>query len=425
MGALQLTDLNGFYKEIYGDKLVNSIPDNAKLLKRVPFEKRKQLGEKYTFPEQISSEQGLTFNTDGSAFALNDAVPFGTQNAELSGSEMVLRSQISYKAVKAGMNDKASFGNTLAKLTQNLTESHARAAEIAMWYGGVGLGRATAHTTNSATSETLTISAASWASGIWAGSKNMKVNFYAADDSTLISSGADAVFTITAVSFTDRKITVSGTATGCTALAAAVYTVGLYIYKNGAKGKEMYGVDKILTNTGTLFNIDAATYDQWLANTPTTTGDLSFSKIIEAVVPPSGRGLQDKKVTAFLSPFQFTKLASDAASLRKLDSSYKKGKYENGFDGATPGALTFYGVTGEITIEPHSIVKNGDVFILPLDTFVRVGAQDIEIDKPNGGSDVFSTIAGYAGYEMRTYSDFGILTETPSWCTKLTGFNAS
>lgn len=426
MSALQLTDLNGFYKQIYGDKLVNSIPDNAKLLKRIPFEKRMQLGDKFVFPVTTSMEQGTTFNSDGSAFSLNDAVPFGTQKAEISGSEILLRSQLSVKAVKAGMNDKTSFGNTITKLMQNLTESHSKIAEIAMWYGGTGIGRATAHSTLSATSERITISAASWASGIWAGSKNLKINFYADDDSTLISSGADSVFSVTSVDFVNRYVTVSGTATGCAALAAATYTTGLYIYKNGAKGKEMSGVDKICTNTGTLFNIDAATYDIWKANLPTTTGDLSFSKIIEAVVPAAGRGLQDKRVHAFISPFQYTKLASDAASLRKLDSSYKKGKYENGFDGAVQGALTFYGVTGEIVIEPHSIVKNGDCFILPLDSFYRVGASDIDIDTAGDkGGNPFRQLENSAAYEVRSYSDFGIISETPCFCTKLTGFNAS
>lgn len=426
MAAQQLTDLNGFYKTIYGDKLINSIPDNAKLLKRIPFEKRNQLGSKYAFPVVVSMENGATYNSDGSAFTINSNIPYTTQSCEFTAPTILLESKVSMDAVAQGMNDKTSFGNTITKLTQMLTESHAKRAEIAMWYGGTGLARVSASANVNATKTTVTITPASWASGIWTGSKSAQIHFYANDNSTLISSGADAIFTIYSVDHVNKKLTVTGTISGISALDSSTFTGGgLYIYFYNAKSTEMSGVDKICTNTSTLFNIDASVYDTWLANTPTTSGDLSFSKIIEAVIPAAGRGLE-KPVHAFISPFQYTKLASDAASLRKLDTSYKKSKYENGFDGTTEGSLTFFGVSGQITIEPHNMIKNGDAFILPLDSFKRIGSRDIELDEPNGkGNGIFTSMESSAAYRFRSFSNFGILSENPCWCTKLTGFNAS
>ena len=64
------------------------------------------------------------------------------------------RGTISVKAVAAGMSDKQSFGNTLALKAQRMIESHTRAAEMQLLYGGLGLGNATSKANTSATTTT-------------------------------------------------------------------------------------------------------------------------------------------------------------------------------------------------------------------------------------------------------------------------------
>lgn len=414
-----LTTLNGTFKYITGDGLVNVIPESTKLLKAIPFEKGKQLGRSFIFPVIVGDEQGLTFNTDGSAFALNDGVSMETAEATLTGVEIMTRGTISIKSVASAMGDKQAFANTLALKAERMLESHARAAEMQLLYGGAGLARVTAKTNDSATQETVTVTDAEWSDMLWSGSKNMKVNFYANDDSTLISSGADAIFTVYAVDFVNKKITVTGTSTGITALDGATYSGGgLYVYRQGAKSKEMLGIKKILTTSGSVFGINNSVYDLWRANSETISGALNFTKILNSVVTAVGRGLQED-LTVYLSPKQWNVLSADAASLRRSDSSYSKNKFVNGTEN-----LEFYGANGKLTIEPHGMVKNGDMFMLPIKRFKRIGASDITFERPGKKGEFFKDMEAYAGYELRTYSDFAIICETPARCIYGSGFTA-
>lgn len=417
-----VSQLNGLFKYIFGEGPVNVIPEYAKLLKAIPFEKASALGRKYIFPVIVGDEQGITYNTDGSAFTLNSGVSLETAEAEIEGTEMLLSGTISYKAVSAAINDKQAFANSLSLKIERMMESHARAAEMQLLYGSSGLARLTAHTTDSATQETLTCSDAEWSDGLWAGSKGMQVQFYANDNSTLISSGSDSIFTIYSVDHVNKKITVTGTATGCTALAAATYTGGgLYLYRYGAKGKEMVGLKKILTTSGSLFGINNSTYDLWKANSETISGALNFQKIMDSTVRAVGRGLQED-LTVYISPKQWNVLASDASSLRRLDSSYKKEKFVNGVD-----SLEFYAANGKLKIEAHPMVKNGDMFMIPLKKFKRIGSTDITFDRVGGGvakGQYFRDMETKAGYELRTYSDFALICEAPARCIYGSGFTA-
>lgn len=411
--------LEGVYKYIFGDGPINVIPQYTKLLKALPFESAKALGRKYIFPVIVGDEQGVTFNTDGSAFTLNDGISMATQEAEVEGVEMVFRGFISNKAISAARNDKQAFANSLALKIERLMESHARAAEYQILYGQSGA-RATAYTAGTSTTGAVTISDATWATGFWAGSAGMELQFYANNDSTLISTGADSIFSVVSVDYTNKKVNLSGTTQGITDLAAATYTGGgLYVYRNGAKGKEMAGIDKICTNTGSLFGIDAATYDLWKANNLTTSGALNFQKIQDAVVQAVGRGLMED-LTCYLSPGQWTKLATDQASLRKYDSSYKKDKAVNGFD-----SIEFYAANGKLTIEPHPMVRGGDLFMIPKDRIKRIGSSDITMERQDEKGKYFYPMTDKAGWEIRTYSDFAIIPEAPARMIKLSGFTAA
>jgi hypothetical protein len=53
------TNLNGLFKKIYADNVVNLIPDNVKLCKKIPFVKQnKRNGESYQQPVILKSEHG-------------------------------------------------------------------------------------------------------------------------------------------------------------------------------------------------------------------------------------------------------------------------------------------------------------------------------------------------------------------------------
>jgi hypothetical protein len=386
-------------------------------LRAIPLQKSKPLGRSYIFPVIVADEQGATFNTDGSAFALNDAVSMQTEEATVQGVEIVYRGSISYKAVSAAINDSQAFANALALKVERLSESHARAAEFQLLYGGSGMGDVSGVTGTSGGTATVQVTDATWGDGIWTGSSGMKLDFYRTDDTTKINSGA---LSITSVDYSNKRVSVSGAQADIVSLTGASAYLNYKIYKFGAKGKEMVGINKILTATGTLFGIDTASYDLFKPTSYSTSGSLDFAKIQQAVVQAVGRGLMED-VTCYLSPKQWSVLAADQASLRRYDNSYNPNKAEQGFK---PDAISFYAANGKITIEPHPLVKNGDGFVLPINRFKRVGSTDITFQRPGRKDDFFRDLEDVAGYELRTYSDFAIVCEAPSRCVKITGFTA-
>ena len=76
------------------------------------------------------------------------------------------------------------------------------------------------------------------------------------------------------------------------------------IYRLGAYNNEFAGLHKIMTNTGVLFNIDAAQFSLWKANeydcSPSTPSALSFDKIQEAITLSVEKGL-DSDVVCLVS----------------------------------------------------------------------------------------------------------------------------
>lgn len=503
MSANTLATLNGFYKQIYGDSLINLIPESAKFIKDVPFERRKKLGDYYNVPVVLQAEQGFTYNDgDGTAFALNGALAMGTKNAQVRGAEKVLQSQISYKAAAAATSNKEAFADATSTLFENMVESMANRLELSSFYGGSSLGNGSGSpnssigaatygrstttvtvttannhgltsgdtvsftddagnsvalstgviTVTGAKTFTATASAsgtvaagaactigpfvkrssttawyyvdkAQWATGLWAGKVGAELQFYQDDNSTLISSSTDSVFTISAIDPVYKRIGLTGTATGVTALMAvaqANFNGGIYAYFNGTKGKDFLGIDQIITTSGTLFGINNTTYSLFKGNEYTASGALSLSQIIAATENAVAQGLMED-VCAYVPISAWNTLASTEAGLRRYDSSYKNGIAENGVQ-----SLAFYGANGKIEIEPHPIVKAGEVFIIPKKQFIRVGATDVTFQTPGMDStEIFLQLPSNAGYEVRAYADQALLCMAPAKCTKVTGFTVA
>ena len=501
MSANTLATLNGFYKQIYGDSLINLIPESAKFIKDVPFEKRKKLGDFYNVPVVLQAEQGFTYNDgDGTAFALNGALAMGTKNAQVRGAEKVLQSQISYKAAAAATSNKEAFADATSTLFENMVESMANRLELSSFYGGSSLGNGSgspnssigaatyarvlavvtvttannhglvtgdvvSFTDDAGNSVTLTngtvtvtgaktftaasassgtpsgactigpfvkrssttawyyVDKAQWATGLWAGKVGAELQFYQDDNSTLISSLGDSVFTISAIDPVYKRIGLTGSPTGITALMAVAqsyFNDRIYAYFNGTKGKDFLGIDQIITTSGTLFGINNTTYSLFKGNEYTASGALSLSQIIAATENAVAQGLMED-VCAYVPISAWNTLASTEAGLRRYDSSYKNGIAENGVQ-----SLAFYGANGKIEIEPHPIVKAGEVFIIPKKQFIRVGATDVTFQTPGmDATEIFLQLPSNAGYEVRAYADQALLCMAPAKCTKVTGFTVA
>lgn len=415
--------LSGLFRQIYAKEVRALIPDFAILQKRLPFSKAVLLGDKYHLPVVVSDEHGFTYGgSSANNYTLNSAISMQMQDAQVNGSEVTLQSGISYGAVsRAQQKGETAVEQAVRLLMERMKASAAKRVEISIIYGastsGIGVLSATS---GSGGTRVYTILSSTWASGIWAGMENASLDCYDSTGTTGVQLNTNAAIVVTAVSVANKTISVSGNSSDFTAIDAQVgSTVGtsatFYFY--GAYGNEMTGIDAILLNTGTLFNISASTYNLWQAQSYScSSAEFSMGKILSGLALAVGRGLLED-VAILLNPDSYANIMSDLAAQRKFDGSYSKKKAENGSE-----SVTFYGQNGMIELVPHPMVKSGEAFGLPLDVIQRVGSTDIAFrgEGPSGEEQYLFQNSTTNGWTCRAYTDQAILIEQPAFCVKFT-----
>jgi hypothetical protein len=337
----------------------------------------------------------------------------------VQGSQILLRSAISYDAMARAATSKKAFKRTTELVVENMLESVTKRLELSYLYGQTELALCDSSSNVNATTTDITILLSSWSASIWAGMEGAKLDAYQTDGTTLINSNSALV--ISTVNLTTRVMRVTGNGTDISALDAYIAGAGNDVTKlrfygaGGSSPAEMAGIDKILTNAGTLFNISASKYALWAANSYAVGTAPSFGKVLAGLVPANNKGLMED-VTLYCNPKTFVDLCDDAAALRVMDASYKTGKIEQGSQ-----ELAFYYMGGKISVQPHLFVKEGEAFAIPLKRLKRLGAQDVSFKTPGRGDEIFQQLSDRAGVELRCYTDQAAFIERPSWCVKYTG----
>jgi hypothetical protein len=241
-------------------------------------------------------------------------------------------------------------------------------------------------TVASTLSNVITVTTAEWAPGIWAGANSMPLEIRS---SAGVLRGYANVQT---VNMDLRTVTVD-------LLPAGTVATDI-IWHKGAYNNEFAGIHKILTNTGVLFNIDAAQYDLFKGNTSSAgSGVLSFAILQQAIARSVEKGL-DSDVAVFVNPRAWSDLLTEQAALRQYDYSYRSSVSENGAQ-----EIMFHGQNGKVEIVPSIYVKEGYAYVLAMEDFMRVGSTDITFRRPGQGDDFFRELENNAGYELRAYTD--------------------
>lgn len=400
-GANTVTSLNGLFKEVYAEKLENLIPEGTKFMQKVPFSQRKkELGSLYHQPVVLGLEHGITYaGPTDDAFALDDAINGVIRDAAVQGSQMMLRSRLGIAAAsRASSGEPKAFENATKFLVRNMLRSMARRLEVGMFYGGVGIGDV-----GSVAGNEITIATSEWAPGVWAGSEQMKIDIYDATSVTLRGTAQ-----VTSVNMDTRTITVDVVPTGTVPTDV--------IYFKGAQGKEAVGIHFILTNTGSLFGINATAYTLWRGNELDLAGNpLSFARVQDAIARGVEKGL-DSNVCVFVNPRTWSDLLTEQTALRQYDSTYKVSVAEAGHQ-----EITFYGQNGKVEIVPSIFVKEGNAYVLCMEEMLRIGSTDITFRRPDQGDTFFRELENAAGYELRSYSDQALFCYAPGKNTLITG----
>jgi hypothetical protein len=307
---------------------------------------------------------------------------------------MVLRSILSYAAASRSVGGGVrAFEDATKFLVGNMLRSMARKLEIELLYGQMGYG-----VVSSVAGLVITIQTPEWAPGIWAGSEGMKI-----DIRTGLAGASRGSAFVASVDMDARTVTLDATPAGTAS--------GDAIYHYGAFGNEFAGIHKILSNTGTLFNISAATYNLWKGNEFSAgSAQLSLTKITSAVARAVEKGL-DSDVMCLVNPRTWSNLMSDQAALRRYDGSFKSSEAENGMQ-----SIKFHGQNGMINVQPSIYVKEGYAFILCEDEMMRCGSSDITFRRPGQGEEFFRDLESAAGYELRAYTDQAVFISAPGKC---------
>ena len=414
MSGTTVADLNGLFKQAYADEIINLIPEASIVTRNTTFQGRdKMLGDAYNQPVVLRAEQGFTYAAPGSgAFSINPPITMQTKNAVVTGYQALARAGLDYESVFKAQTVNA-FKDAVDLSMENTMESFGKRLELALLYGQSATGLMGVASATGASSTTTVLAAATgqWASGIWAGQEGATLDVFNAGGTALNTAGP---VTVVSVDITNKAITVSAAAGDITAIDAGSPA---YVRFAGAAGNEMAGLDRILTNTGVLFGIDASAYALWKANQFAVGGtSLTFAKLQQAVATAQARGLAED-VDVLVNPTSWVDLLSQQAALRMYDSSYGPAKVDNGSK-----SIEFMSQNGKMTIHSHIYVKEGEAFILPFDRAVRIGSAEITFNIP--GSDngkVFQQQPNNAGFEYRVYTQQSLLVETPAKCVKLTG----
>lgn len=408
--------LDTMFKYKVAKNVNNLVPSHSVVQKMIPkLSEAERTGRKFLCPVALTLENGVTYG-DGTAFTYNDDVAAVYDEIELDSNPIVLKSRVSLAAANRMANKESTFITHMTLRSGNMKESLMKRYEIECLYGKTGLGivgaKSAVNTTPDPDQVTITFTDATWAPGIWGGMEGAKLE--ARDPSNLLAGTAtkqnsNADYTLVSVDVDNKQITISGNNTDLTDLAADDV-----IFFAGAYANSFHGIDFQLRNTGSLFGIDAATYNLWKANSYAVSGQLTMSKVLKGVAKAVGKGGLSEDTVLLVSALTYEGLNSDMAALREFDSSYGSEKAENGFQ-----AITYNSQAGKIKIVAHPFVKEGEAFLVPEKGIKRVGASEIQFGFGDG--EYFEKLEGSAGYQLLAQGDWCILIEKPARCVKYTG----
>lgn len=402
------TTLVGDFKNLYQDSgLVDALPSWMLVQDKFKFQEAEATGQYYVFGVTLQRESGFTYapssGSGSGVVTLNASIAGYVGQALVEGYAIYLRSRLSYDAAaKASKAGKKAFAQAYGAVLKNMKESHQYRLELSLLYGRDGLGIVSTNTAGA-----LVLTSASWATGIWgSGLKDAVLEAFTGVGASVSQHNGD--LTISSVVVASKQVTVTGT-------SDAVVEDDVLYFKSARTTtgwNECAGIYRVLTNTGTLFNIDAAAQQLWSANSYPVSGNLSLTAIMQAAAIGMNFGLG--KALLFCAPAKFAQLASDEAALRRYVQDTPQAK--RGVKG-----ITFLMGSVDVEILPHPMVKEGHAFMLAEDSWNRVGATDITFGMPGSGSPMEVHVTDATALEFRSMSDQAIFSEMPAQNVIMTG----
>lgn len=412
---MSVTNVQNVTKTVFGPA-IEVIPEENSFADIFKFKESTKTGRYYEVSVEMSREQGFAYNSNHNAFALAAAANADWQLAQLEGAEIAGRAQIPYgHMAKMSGNDgdskkawKQAMGQTIASLMKS---AEAR-REIALMYGPGATAVANLGVVNAVISAvgvnlTINLTRATWADGMWPVLIGAAFDCFAGGTSHT----ANAPLILTGVVQSQCRLIFTGNATDVGTVAP-----GDVLTFRGSRAVSCVGIEAILANTGTLFNISAANYPIWRAQTYNVAGALTFDKVVEGLVGPANNGLKTGG-TLTLTAQQWTDCMTDEAALRRHVGDKMAKEIKTG-----ASSLEYESAAGVVKIVRHPFAKQAQAWFLPNDVCERVGAQELSFKSPGSPNDWHLVeVADTTATEIRIYGDFAPLIHQPNVCVQYNG----
>jgi len=429
--SVSVASLSGLFKEAYADGIIPLAPELAKIYKGLgTLTETEKVGNLFHVPVILTNEQGITYGggtSAGTAYTLASAVAMSMADAQLQGSEITLQSKVALRTLAKSAGSTKAFRYAMRPILESNMRSHAFRKEAEILYGksGTGLGTISqSGISGSGATRVVTLSAASWAVGLWAGQEGAYVNIFRSDTGAKVVNSSEDAFLIASVDPDNRTLTVTGeSSTHGDNLATAVGASSCYIDFDGARTTNFTtyasaeGIDYVSTVAAgtTVWNI-SNTNTLWRPSTySASSGKLTLGKVLSAVNKAVAKGGLDEEVELYVSAATWADLADSFSASRMLDSSYSSAEGKNGVE-----RVIYAGANGAINVRIHPMVKEGEAFILPLKRCMKVGSTDITTSIPGRADEIFYNDPTTNAIAFRTYSDFQFFCETPAKMVKIT-----
>lgn len=444
MGTTNTSDVKKIFKTVYGGQH-DLRPAADPVDELLSYEASQQTGKDFVEDFIMGDEVGATWaGTQDNAFIINPSIAGAIEQSTIQGTQFVLSSVMSWGFMtrSAGGGEKAFFDGTKL-LMRNHLSSHFKLRAIEKVYGqsAGGLGyvsyapsgtiyRGVAYTGNgtitltrkSGTTIAFTNGVASggalpsdapagtlgailyapgeFAAGFWVAKKNIIVKQIATATNTTVGSG---------------KLTGVDTRLGCifvdfVPVVATSTTSHNTVYDNWKDNGCMVGVNKIITNTGTLFGINASNFDLWSGQViPLGQKKFNLKAVQEGIADAINGGGLEEPMDILVNPLTFSQMSNDAAALRKYDASYKGASATTGFE-----AIEYYAANGTNRIRTSSKIKEGEAYGLIKEHWKCSGSQSPSFKPSGSGQDVIFPLQDQAGWVVRSFSDEFVMCRMPA-----------
>ena len=468
-------DAIGTFIDAWDDGLVEAYKNVVPLLADAPLREGQLVGGKYHVATRLTYEGGTSFAPPQTQPGDTAATPYVgprsgySPDAQVEGMQIHGRSRLTYEAIArssqsvsdTGENKKKAVKSATRIVMDGLLQGTLKKVETLMLHGRRGIGQldsavngsnvvATTYEGVSGFAVDLNISAASWSEAIWAAFEGHTFDLFGntggvpsgarlnATANTSLTGGAlQNGFILIAVN--PPTALLNGTVNGRvvrlwhSAGTAGAWGTGVIggwttpasgaqvehlAFESGGPTNEFIGLSAMAQNSGTLFNINSASFGMYRGNSVSSVGNLRLSQLIRYLKTPINHGAQGTTIRAVVPTELFSQFANDESTLRRYAMS--TGNAENGFDSIE----MYLPHKSKLEILGHALQKDGEVMAYVPSECMRVGSQDLDFVNRNGRSRkdaIVVEVQDRPASEVRLFGQFAPIVETPRHMLFLSG----